>query len=113
MEAMGSIDDRLGRIEALLGVLVKQQTIKDWYCTAEVGELLDKSEYTVREWCRQGRVRASKRPVGGGDSRDLFLADTPTFRGALGEIDRLDRPPSAPSERWRETLKRSAKRRER
>jgi hypothetical protein len=74
MESTGSIDDRLGRIEALLGVLVEQRTVKDWYSTAEVGAILSKSGYTVREWCRQGRVRASKRPVGLGPTYEWIVS---------------------------------------
>ena len=52
-----------GRIMELRDILLAQRIVKDWYTTAEVGETLDKSEYTVREWCRQGRVRAQKRPA--------------------------------------------------
>jgi hypothetical protein len=74
MESLGSIDDRLGRIEALLGQLVEQRTVKDWYSTAEVGAILSKSDYTVREWCRQGRVRASKRPCGHGNSKEWIVS---------------------------------------
>jgi hypothetical protein len=74
MESIGSIDDRLGRIEALLGVLIKRQTIKDWYSTSEVGEILGKSDYTVREWCRQGRVKASKRASGHGKSKEWIIS---------------------------------------
>jgi hypothetical protein len=80
MESTGSIDDRLGRIEALLGALVEQRTVKDWYSTAEVGAILGKSDYTVREWCRQGRVRASKRPVGRGRSKEWIVCHEELIR---------------------------------
>lgn len=53
--------ERLASIEAALRDLVREKTIKDWYSTAEVAALLDKSDYTVREWCRLGRVRAVKK----------------------------------------------------
>jgi hypothetical protein len=36
--------------------------------------LLNKSEYTVREWCRQRRVRATKRACGWGDSKDWIVS---------------------------------------
>lgn len=57
---------RLDRIEAALAVLVEQRTVKEWYSTQEVADLVGKAEYTVREWCRQGRVQARKAPNGRG-----------------------------------------------
>lgn len=57
---------RLDRIEAALATLVQQKAVKDWYSTHEVAELVGKAEYTVREWCRQGRVQARKASNGRG-----------------------------------------------
>ena len=42
--------------------LPKQQ----WFSTAEFGELVDRSAYSVREWARLGRIHARKRPTGRG-----------------------------------------------
>src|SRR4051812_45647715 len=50
--------NRLGKVEALLGQLVQARTVKDWYTTVEVAEMLSKDSYTVREWARLGRIRA-------------------------------------------------------
>ncbi len=55
---------RLSKIETLLASLVEQRTIKDWYSTAEVATILGKAEFTVREWCRLGRVHAEKKKSG-------------------------------------------------
>jgi hypothetical protein len=71
---MEGIEDRLTRIEAMLAELVERQTVKDWYTTAEVGKILGKSEYTVREWCREGRVRGEKRPVGRERSKEWIVS---------------------------------------
>lgn len=60
------IAGRLGRIEEALYELLHQKATKDWYTTAEVAEIVGKSEYTVREWCRQGRMEAEKAPNGRG-----------------------------------------------
>ena len=57
---------RLIKIETLLASLVEQRTIKEWYSTAEVATLLGKAEFTVREWCRLGRVHAEKKQSGRG-----------------------------------------------
>jgi hypothetical protein len=61
-----SIDERLEKIEYLLAALVERHVVKDWYGTDEVAGLLGKSEFTVREWCRLGRVNAEKRQSGRG-----------------------------------------------
>ncbi len=69
-----NIDDRLDRIETLLASLVQRQAIKDWYTTAEIAKLLDRAEYTVREWCRQGRIRARKKPCGRGKGGEWLVS---------------------------------------
>ena len=67
------IADRLDRIERTLQQLVTQKTIKEWYSTAEVAEILGKAEFTVREWCRLGRIWASKRNCGRGNSKEWMI----------------------------------------
>jgi hypothetical protein len=42
--------------------------------TAEVGGLLARAEYTVREWCRQGRIRAKKKPCGRGKGGEWLVS---------------------------------------
>jgi hypothetical protein len=67
--AMGSddaVERRLERIEQLLTTLVERETIKDWYSTEEFARLVGKAEFTVREWCRLGRIRAEKKGSGRG-----------------------------------------------
>jgi excisionase family DNA binding protein len=66
MEVIDTLVDRLDRIEAALATLVQQRTVKDWYTTAEIAQVLGKAEFTVREWCRNGRIRAEKRLSGRG-----------------------------------------------
>ena len=57
---------RLRHIELMLQQLVDRQTVKEWYSTGEVAKLLGKAEFTVREWCRRGRIKAQKRRSGRG-----------------------------------------------
>jgi hypothetical protein len=57
---------RLDRIEGMLVTLVERQVVKDWYSTEEVAQIVGKAEFTVREWCRLGRVLAEKRRSGRG-----------------------------------------------
>ena len=61
-----TLEERLEKIESMLVVLVERQTVKDWYSTHEFAHLLVKAEFTVREWCRLGRIRAEKRLSGRG-----------------------------------------------
>lgn len=58
--------ERLDAIEIALRDLVGQKHVKDWYSTSEVAALLGKAEFTVREWCRLGRVSAKKKRCGRG-----------------------------------------------
>jgi hypothetical protein len=69
-----NIEARLERMESLLKSLIERATIKDWYSTAEVARLLDRAEYTVREWCRQGRIRAKKKPCGRGKGGEWLVS---------------------------------------
>jgi hypothetical protein len=61
-----TIEERLEHIESLLTLLLERQTIKEWYSAPEFAQLLGKAEFTVREWCRLGRIHAEKRLSGRG-----------------------------------------------
>lgn len=68
------ISERLERIETLLESLLEQRTVKDWYTTTEVARILGKAEFTVREWCRLGRVQAQKKKCGRGISSEWIIS---------------------------------------
>jgi Helix-turn-helix domain len=57
---------KLERLEIMLTTLVERQTIREWYGTDEFARLVGKAEFTVREWCRLGRIHAEKRRSGRG-----------------------------------------------
>ena len=65
-----AIVDLLSRIDAgmneIRDLLRDQRTIRDYYTTEEAAKALGKAEFTVREWCRLGRIRAEKRRSGRG-----------------------------------------------
>ena len=65
---------RLDRIEAVLNLLVKQHTIKDFYTTDEVAEILGRAPFTVRELCRLHRIEAQKRSCGRGTSQEWMIS---------------------------------------
>ena len=72
-QLLRELAERLQRIEGALELLVKQRTVKDWYTTAEAAALLGKAEFTVREWCRLGRVHAEKRACGRGYTQEWII----------------------------------------
>jgi transposase len=67
---------KLTKIEEALAELRSEQTIRDWYSTDEVAKLLGKAEFTVREWCRLGRVHAEKRGSGRGAFKAWVISHT-------------------------------------
>jgi hypothetical protein len=71
---------RLERIEAALNTIITQRRIKDYYSTTEVATALGKAEFTVREWCRLGRVIATKRQCGRGHSSEWMISHEELLR---------------------------------
>jgi hypothetical protein len=65
-EQMTEVLARLRAIEEAVNFLRRERTVKEWYSTAEAAELLGKAEFTVREWCRLGRLKAQKKQSGRG-----------------------------------------------
>lgn len=61
-----TLEERLERMETLLLVLVERQQVREWYSTEQVAKQLGKSAFTVREWCRNGRLKAERRMSGRG-----------------------------------------------
>lgn len=67
-------DARLGSIETSIRKIGKNRPNKEFYTCAEFAKLVNRAEYTVREWARLGRFRAEKTHGGAvvkpsGDSR--------------------------------------------
>lgn len=69
---------RLSHLEGKLDVLSQQLlrvyeivaakvTVKDSYTTTELAHILNRRPYTVREWCRLGRVNATRTHAGRGE----------------------------------------------
>ena len=65
---------QLERIENQLDSLIEQRATQDWYDTRTAGEILDRSAYSVREWCRLGRVKAEKRVCGRGTAKEWMIS---------------------------------------
>ena len=59
------IIDRLSKITATSAQALPS---RESYSPTEAAMLLGKRPFTVREWCRLGRIKAKKRPCGSGAS---------------------------------------------
>lgn len=73
-----SLESRLCGLENTLAeihsMLASGREEKEWYTVRELAEILDRSEFTVREWCRHGRVFAEKRACGRGNSKEWIVS---------------------------------------
>ena len=68
------ICERLSRIEDALQLLLQERVVQESYSTADFAKKCGKAEFTVREWCRLGRIRAEKRPCGRGNSKEWMIS---------------------------------------
>lgn len=59
--ALSRLADRMEALERRLEAIRVGQLEKDFYSTEEVAVLVKRAPWTVREWCRHGRIRAKKR----------------------------------------------------
>jgi hypothetical protein len=73
MTLVRGFDERLAAIQVNLSALVLQRAVKDFYSTEDVAKIVDRDAYTVREWCRYGRLRAVKRSCGRGKSPEWSI----------------------------------------
>lgn len=66
---------RLAQIEKVLSQLAQQTVTKEFYTTSEVATLLGKAPFTIREWCRHGRIVALKRACGRGRTAEWIISN--------------------------------------
>lgn len=82
--AFPGLEERLRQLEATLAdvrnLLVDQRTIKEHYTVEEVAEILNRSRFTVREWCRHGRIRAAKGQAGRGAEKEWRISHEELLR---------------------------------
>lgn len=77
---LDTIIERLDRIEAALSEFVRGRRQKELYTVAEVAERLGRAEFTVRQWCRLGRINAHKRACGRGPTQEWAITHIEVLR---------------------------------
>jgi hypothetical protein len=68
------IMSRFDSLEKQLANLTSKPVAKEWYSTGEAAQTLDRDPWTVREWCRLGRINAQKRACGRGLSFEWIIS---------------------------------------
>jgi excisionase family DNA binding protein len=70
-QILARIDERFNQLEKSI---VQNQTVREYYTVKEVAARLGKTEYTVREWCRLGRISAKKLEGGRGNEGEWRIS---------------------------------------
>jgi hypothetical protein len=76
----GVLHQLLSLVTEVRDLLVTQRQIRDYYSTEQVAQILGKANWTVREWCRLGRVHAEKRNSGRGRSQEWVISHAELLR---------------------------------
>ena len=69
-----TLNEVLSLVNELVAVSRRSIVTKSAYTPAEVADILNKSPYTIREWCRLGRVAAKKRQGGRGNEAEWEIS---------------------------------------
>ena len=76
---LSMVEVRLANVETTLVQIISAvqapQHEQEWYSTGEIAEALGKSEFTVREWCRHGRIHAEKRACAAGLAKEWPISN--------------------------------------
>jgi hypothetical protein len=74
---LDQLDQQITKLTTILSrvteLVESGQELQESFSTAEVAKLLDKAEFTVREWCRLGRIHAEKKPSGRGPAGEWTI----------------------------------------
>lgn len=77
---MSDHQDQLDRIESLLRFMADTQQRKDWYSCEEFSRLVSLAPFTIRKYCRDGRLAAQKRGIRRGQADEWVLSHAEYLR---------------------------------
>lgn len=88
---MDELSTRLDRIESMLRFIMEREQKRQWYSVEEFARHVGRAPFTVREYCRLGRVNATKKLSGRGE--------VPEWAIAHEEMERYEREGLLPTQR--------------
>ena len=65
---------RFDQLQEAINVLAGRQVVKDFYSVQEFSKIVARDNFTVREWCRHGRILAEKKRHGRGRAREWVIS---------------------------------------
>lgn len=80
IEQLTKLTEDVAELKTMLRHLLDREATKEWYSTEEVATILGKDGFTVREWCRLGRIHAEKRRSGRGRYKAWAIAHAELLR---------------------------------
>jgi hypothetical protein len=75
-----TVEEQLKEIKSLLVMLVERRQVREWYSVEEFARFVGRAEFTCREWCRHGRIKAEKKESGRGAYASWAIAHTELLR---------------------------------
>jgi hypothetical protein len=88
-----TVEEHLQKIETMILALVDRAAVREWYTTQEFAKAVGKAEFTIREYCRLGRLRAEKRQSGRGAYPQWVLSHAELERYRRNGLLPIQRPP--------------------
>ncbi len=85
-------DERLEHIEGMLSDLIERQQVREWYSVEEFASIVGRSEFTCREYCRLGRLKANKRGHGAGQYKTWAISHDELLRFQREGLLPIQRP---------------------
>jgi hypothetical protein len=82
----------LQEVKAMLAVLVERQQVREWYSVEEFARIVGRAEFTCREWCRHGRIRAEKKGSGRGAYASWSISHAELLRFQKDGLLAIKRP---------------------
>jgi hypothetical protein len=75
-----AIEDIRRMVAEVRELLVDQKKVREYYSVDQAAEFLDRRPFTVRQWCRLGRINAEKRKTGRGRSTEWVISHAELLR---------------------------------
>jgi len=69
-----ALAEQVAKLTSMLEEMKDRKPPKEQYSISEAAEIVGRSEYQVREWCREGRLKAEKRGTGRGRHKEWMVS---------------------------------------